>query len=100
MSAETLGWQMRSAGLRPETEYRFHPRRRWRADFAFPKQRLLIEFEGGIYTRGRHTRGKGYEKDMEKYNAATSLGYRVLRFSSKHVTSGYALKTIEEALNG
>ena len=32
---DELDWQMRAAGLPPwECEFRFHPRRRWRADRA------------------------------------------------------------------
>ena len=63
----------------PECEYRFHPVRRWRFDFAWPTVQVAVEMEGGIWTRGRHTRGKGFEADCEKYNAATALGWRVFR---------------------
>ena len=62
-------------------EFRFHPTRKWSADFAIPSERLLIEVEGGIFSGGRHTRGAGFMGDMEKYNAAAMLGYRVLRYS-------------------
>lgn len=40
---------------------------------------IAIEVEGGAFTRGRHTRGAGFIGDMEKYNAATSMGWRVFR---------------------
>jgi len=62
----------------PERDARFHPTRRWRADFLW-RTRVIVECEGGIWTRGRHVRGKGYRNDIEKYNAATALGYRVFR---------------------
>lgn len=29
-------------------EYRFHPHRRWRADYALPDAKVLIELEGGL----------------------------------------------------
>ncbi len=61
-------------------EFRFHPTRKWSADFAIPSARLLIEIEGGAWIGGRHTSGAGFVGDMEKYNAATCLGYRILRF--------------------
>lgn len=68
----------------------------WRLDFAWPDLRIAIEIEGGVYTRGRHVRGKGYVNDIEKYNALTLDGWRLLRFASSHISSGYALeKTIE-----
>ena len=82
----------------PEREYRFAPPRHWRADFAYPEQRILIECEGGIYSNGRHVRGKGYEADMEKYSTAAVAGWRVIRVSRRHITSGEALRMIEAAL--
>lgn len=79
-------------------EYRFDQKRRWRADFAIPVARLLIEVEGGIWSGGRHVRGEGYLRDCEKYNAATLSGWRVFRFATSQIVSGYALRTILEAL--
>ena len=61
---------------------------------------MAVEVEGGIWVRGRHTRGKGYERDMEKYNAAQALGWTVLRFSPQMVESGEALETLREVLEG
>lgn len=61
-------------------EYRFHPERRWRFDYADVEHKIAIELEGGVWVRGRHNRGAGYIKDTKKYNAATVLGWRVLRY--------------------
>lgn len=61
-------------------EFKFHPTRKWRADFAIPSCKILIEIDGGIWSGGRHTRGGGFIGDMEKLNAAAILGYRVLRY--------------------
>ena len=82
----------------PEREYPFAPPRKFRADFAWPDRRLLVEVEGGTWTRGRHTRPEGYAKDCEKYNTAALCGWRVLRFTGGMVSDGSALATIEEAL--
>jgi len=62
-------------------EYKFHPARKWRFDYAIPKYMIAIEVEGGVWNNGRHTRGAGYIKDMEKYNEATILGWRILRYT-------------------
>lgn len=62
-------------------EYKFHPKRKWRFDSAWPEKMIAVEFEGGIWTNGRHTRGKGYENDCEKYNNALLLGWRVFRLT-------------------
>lgn len=83
----------------PEREYRFAPPRRFRADFAYPERKLLIEVEGGVWTRGRHTRGTGYSADVEKYNLATINGWRLLRFTGDMIKTGEAINTIEKVLN-
>jgi very-short-patch-repair endonuclease len=63
-------------------EFRFAaPLRQWRADRAYVELKLLFEIEGGAWIQGRHTRGKGYEADCEKYNTAQMMGYKVFRFS-------------------
>lgn len=90
---------IRAVGLpEPAREYRFHPVRRWRFDYAYPAERLGIECEGGTWARGRHTRGAGYAKDAEKYDEAAILGWRVLRFTRDQIESGYAVGAIERAL--
>ncbi|WP_034684592.1 DUF559 domain-containing protein [Acinetobacter sp. 1294596] len=81
-----------------EQEYKFHPKRQWRADFHITGTKILVEVEGGIWTGGRHTRGKGFIHDIEKYNAATVLGYQILRFSTEQVKSGLAVRQIERLL--
>ena len=63
-------------------EYRFHPVRMWRFDFAYPDKKVAIECEGGVWTQGRHTRGAHYGQDCDKYNAAVLLGWKVLRYTT------------------
>ena len=68
---------------RPEQwgrEYRFHPKRKWRFDYACPTSKLAIEIQGGVFVHGRHSGGVGQVKDMEKFNAAAALGWRVGQF--------------------
>ena len=78
----------------PEREYRFHPERRWRFDFAWPKIKLAAEIEGGTWKNGRHNRHKGFEGDCEKYNEAAILGWTVLRFTTQQVKRGYAIDAL------
>ncbi|WP_156189684.1 DUF559 domain-containing protein [Acinetobacter indicus] len=88
--------QLRALKIEFVQEFKFHTARKWRADFHISNTKLLIEVEGGIWSNGRHTRGKGYLGDMEKYNTATMMGYQVLRFSTEQVTSGYAIQEIKK----
>jgi hypothetical protein len=82
------------------TEYRFHPTRKWRFDWAWPDRMVALEIEGGAWTGGRHTRGKGFVADMEKYNAAALAGWRVLRVTPQQVKSGEAGRLVRLALIG
>ena len=66
-------------------EYKFHPTRKWRFDFAHVATKTAIEIEGGTWSGGRHTRGSGYSKDCEKYNEAAKLGWCVLRYTAEKI---------------
>lgn len=80
----------------PEKEYRFHPTRRWRFDYAFIARKIGVEIEGGIWSRGRHTRGSGFLGDMEKYNEAGKMGWTVFRFTPKQLEKGEAQAFLKE----
>jgi hypothetical protein len=98
-SATNLALLFKAAGLpEPVPEYRFCEGRRWRFDYAFPEHKIALEIEGGVWVRGRHTRGKGFLGDMEKYNRAVILGWKLLRCTPEMVKSGEALRLVQEAL--
>ena len=63
-------------------EYYFASGRRYRADFALPDIKLLLECEGAAKKYGRHNRPKGFIEDCLKYNLATSLGWSLLRYAT------------------
>jgi len=69
-----------------QSEFRFHPIRKWRADYAHLESRTLIELEGGVWVGGRHTRAAGFVADAEKYLEATLAGWRVLRLVDRQLT--------------
>jgi hypothetical protein len=90
-----------AAGLpKPVEEHRFHESRQWRFDYAWPDRRVALEIEGGVYSGGRHVRGKGFEADAEKYNHATLCGWRVFRVTTSMLSDGRALALLEQALTG
>jgi hypothetical protein len=109
--------QLRGKGYAALPEVRFHPERKWRIDVAATKYQwtfdqltpgpapigggswcYAIEINGGAWSRGRHTRGAGYIRDLEKLNALTELGWRILQFTPQQVRTGEALAQIERCL--
>lgn len=88
----------------PEREYRFHERRQWRFDFAWPEQRVAVEIHGGTYQRKRtgHTSMTGHQRDCEKMNAAQLAGWTVLAYTAKDLEQRPVpiLEEIMQALNG
>jgi len=110
----TLEAQLSQAGIPFEREYKFHPDRKWRADFVIfvrqwanqsnPPRRvsfddpILVEIEGGIGSTSRHLTYTGFTNDCEKYAAAAILGYRVIRCTPAQVEDGRALSWIRQAL--
>lgn len=70
------------AAVRPVKQYRFHATRKWRFDRAFVEARVAVELDGGTYNQGRHVRGAGFERDLEKLNAAALAGWLVLRYTT------------------
>lgn len=94
-----LALQIRALGLpEPVREYRAIPGRKFRYDFCWEKERLLVEVNGGTYTKGAHSTGQGIARDYEKANLATLDGWRVLMFDGKAVKSGVAVEVIRKAL--
>ena len=79
-------------------QFKFHPTRKWKFDFAWPEQNLAVEVDGAIWANGRHNRGPGILADMEKYAEAMVLGWRVLRIAPEHIKSGQAVNWIEALL--
>jgi very-short-patch-repair endonuclease len=81
-------------------EHRFHPKRMWRFDYAIPEHKIAIEVEGGVWTGGRHTRPQGFLGDIEKYNTATLMGWRVFRVTPEDLYRTATLNLIKQAIQG
>lgn len=83
-----------------EQEFKFHPVRKWRADFLISGYPILVECEGGIWSgaNGGHTSGKGYTANCEKYSVAATMGYFVIRATTDQVKSGECIKWIEDMI--
>lgn len=81
-------------------EYRFHPTRRWRWDWAWPEEMVALEINGGIFNYGRHNRATGYLRDMEKLREAACLGWRVVGCTPQELTIGKAAELVKRCLDG
>ena len=89
----------RRAGMpEPTPELRFAPPRRFRFDWAWPEARVALEVEGAVWTSGRHTRGSGFLKDVEKYNLAASLGWLVFRTTPQQLTDLALVRMVATAV--
>ena len=79
--------------------------RQFRADFAWPAQKILAEVQGGIWAAdpGRHNRGSGYEADCARANLSQLLGWRLFQFTERmiggeHQLESEAIQTLRRAL--
>lgn len=92
--------------LHPDREYRFHRKRLWRLDFAWPERMVGVEIEGGIWMKGATGRGGAHSlpsniiRDMEKHNEATRLGWRIFRFTPTELHKGIAQAFMITVLSG
>ena len=89
----------RAEGLpEPVYEHRFHPARKWRMDIAWPDCLVAIEVQGAIFRGGRHTRGAGMAKDMEKFNAAQRMGWSLLLIQPNDVCMLDTVQLIKDTM--
>ena len=82
-----------------EAEYRFHPKRRWRLDMAWPEQRIAVEVQGGIHmAKGGHNTAAGITRDCEKGNEAIVTGWKVLHVTREQIENGSAINWLRQIL--
>ena len=93
----------------PEKEFRFHNKRKWRLDYAYPSLKIGIEINGGAWKKttyrnkrgelvtaigGRHNIGNGYLRDIEKKNTLTILGWAILEFTPDQTSKSETIDQI------
>lgn len=94
-----LAFQIKALGLpEPSTQFQFDPQRRWRADFCWIAERILVEVQGGIWVKSGHTSGRGIQRDYAKWNAATLAGWKMFLVTSEMIKDGEAIALIQTAL--
>ena len=82
----------------PEYKFALSMGRRWRFDLAWPGAKVAIEFQGGQWVGGRHTRPKGFAEDCFKISTAVTLGWRVLLATHEQADRGLLLVWLEAML--
>lgn len=93
----------------PEREYRFHKDRKWRFDYAFPRWKVALEVEGGVFgftdpktgkrrMGGAHSSITGIKRDIEKYSYAAAMGWLVVRCMPTTLATGETLAFVKGAL--
>ena len=95
---ETLAQHIRAYKMpEPVREYRFHPERKWRFDFAWPEIMLAVEVDG-MHPSGRHNTRDGIAADNLKRNTATEMGWQVASVTTSQVKSGYAVNLLHRLI--
>lgn len=91
---------LRGAPLREEYLFHVPPegerQRLWRFDFAHVESRTAVEVDGGAFTQGRHTRGRGFEQDLEKLNTAQAQGWHVYRLTERLIDEGWVERIVAD----
>ena len=96
---ENFAFQLNALGLTDYVrEYHAIEGRRFLWDFCFEAERLLVEINGGTFTKGGHSTGLGIRRDYEKNNLAQLAGWRCLMFDGEAVRSGEAVEIVRKAL--
>lgn len=95
-----LAFQIKCAKLpKPEVEAMVIPGRRFRFDFYWREEGLVVDVQGGVWvSNSGHSSGKGITRDCEKLCLATVNNFKVLYVTPDHIKSGEALSWIQQML--
>ena len=77
----TFAMALAAVGCDMIREYKFHPTRKWRLDFADQQSKTGLEIDGGEFSGGSHSRGVGMANDYEKRNSATEMGWAIFQIT-------------------
>ena len=78
-------WNCLHPDIDLDTEVRLISDRRFRFDYVHLRSKVAVEVNGGIWTGGGHSSGKGLLRDYEKLNLAQSQGYYVFFLSGEMI---------------
>jgi hypothetical protein len=78
-------------------EYEFHPTRKWRFDYAWIKDKIALEIDGGVRGLSGHFSRLGFQSDQVKCLEADILGWRVIHANYGMIINGVAIQLIQGA---
>ena len=95
---ETLAVQLRALKIPFEREVvGLVTGRRFRVDFLIHK-RLVVECQGGIWTKGGHSSGTGISRDCEKSAELLCAGYPVITCTMQQIQVGTVIEWTQRAI--
>lgn len=98
---DRFGAELALLGFVPELL--FHPRRKWRLDWACPAVMVAVEYQGFVgANRGHgdvgHASIAGMLRDQEKWTEAQLHGWLVVLVNARSVGDGTAMAAVYRAL--
>jgi len=98
---DLFAFQLKTAGIEFEQQVKFHPGRKFMADFFFRDAKLIVEINGGTWMRkSGHNTAQGIQRDYEKSNAAQLLGFTYLQYTKAELDNLIALDTVRLFVKG
>ena len=85
----------------PTREEMIIPGRNHRYDFCWRKYRLVVEINGGTFSRGKsgHNSGVGIARDYWKVRRAQDNGWTIYPFDVKAITDKEAIAEVADYIN-
>ena len=90
-----------SLRLGVEREYKFHPTRKWRWDYALPAIKVCVEYQGLNFGHGGasgHQTIKGIVAENWKYSEGAIDGWCIVLINAVSIESGLAHDLIKRAV--
>jgi len=74
--------------------------RKWRADFCWPQEKVIVELQGGVWFKGQsgHGNAKGLLRDYAKAVTAQAAGWLFFPLAAPHVKEDRYLDLIANAI--
>lgn len=96
-----LALQLQAGDWQFATQFKYVEGRKFAADFVVYSKTgddaVLVEVQGGIYSKRAHGSVTGVLADIDRLNEATIARWRLLRVTPDMVDSGAAITLIERA---